>query len=106
MRRAASAWAIAAVPRFLSAVRLYHSSSIRARRYRGRNALSNTAQIEPLDDIVRLQLVDRIRRHRDLSVDDDVAAIGDTDGLVEILLSHQDGETKALLELADFRNGL
>src|SRR5689334_5653367 len=52
------------------------------------------AQIEPLDDVVALQFVDRRRRDDDFAVDDDVAAAGNPDRLVEVLFSHENGQTK------------
>src|SRR4029077_2725162 len=66
----------------------------------------DSAEIEPLDDIVRFQLVDRTGGHRDLAMDDDVAAVGDPDRLVEILFRHQPRQADALLEFADLRDGL
>src|SRR6266581_782180 len=59
------------------------------------------AEIEPLDDVVAFQFVDRCGRDDDLAMDDDVAAIGDPDRLVEVLLRHQHGEADALVQFAD-----
>ena len=41
----------------------------------------------------------------DGTVHDDVAAIGDADGLCKVLLGHQDGELVMLLELLDGVDG-
>ena len=66
----------------------------------------DTAEIEPLDDVVGFQFVDRARGDRDLAMDDDIAAVGDPDRLVEILLCHQHRQPDALLEFADLGYGL
>src|SRR4051794_22954520 len=60
----------------------------------------DAAEVEPLDDVVGLQLVDRGGRHRDFAMDDDVAAVGNSDGLVEILLRHQHRQPDPLFQLA------
>src|SRR5712671_5317703 len=64
------------------------------------------AEIEPLDDIVASQFVDRIGRDDDFTMDDDVTAIGDPDRLVEVLLRHQHRQTEMSVELADLGDGL
>ena len=64
------------------------------------------AEIEPLDDIVASQLFDRIGRNDDLAMDDDVAAGGDPDRLVEVLLRHQHREAEMPVEFADLADGL
>src|ERR1700682_3743449 len=64
------------------------------------------AEIEPLDDVVASQLVDRIRRNHDLAMDDDVTAAGDADRLIEVLLRHQHRQAETLIELADLGDSL
>src|SRR5467141_1742230 len=64
------------------------------------------AEIEPLDDVVASQFVDRTGRDDDLAMDDDVAAIGDPDRLIEVLLGHQHGQAEMPIELADLGDGL
>src|SRR4051794_25012746 len=86
-----AASSIAALSTFMG---VPHSSSYRA------------AKIQSLDDVVALQFVDRLRRHHDLAVHDDVAAAGDPYRLVEVLLGHQHGQAKVLIEFADLRDGL
>src|SRR6516165_7362153 len=58
-------------------------------------------QIEFADQLVVVELVGGAALEGDLAVDDDIAAIGDADGLVEVLLGHQHGELMAFLELLD-----
>ena len=67
---------------------------------------AGAAEIEPLDDVVAFQFVDRIGRDHDLAMDDDVAAIGDPDRLIEVLLRHQHRQAETLVELADLGDGL
>src|SRR5258705_13559286 len=64
------------------------------------------AEIEPLDDVVASQFVDRAGRDDDLAMDNDVTAIGDADRLIEVLLRHEHSETEMLIELADLGDGL
>src|SRR5437899_7141840 len=66
----------------------------------------DSAEIEPLDDVVALQFIDRGGRNDDFTVDDDVPAAGDPDRLIEVLLCHQHGQTEVPIELADLGNGL
>jgi hypothetical protein len=49
------------------------------------------AEIEPLDDVVAFQFVDRIGRDDDFTMDDDVTAIRDPDRLIEVLFCHEHG---------------
>jgi hypothetical protein len=49
------------------------------------------AEIEPFDDVVAFQFVDRIGRDNDLAMDNDVTAISDADRLIEILFCHEHG---------------
>src|ERR1043166_411160 len=64
------------------------------------------AKIQPLDDVITLQLIDGLRRHHDLAVHDDISAVRYPDRLIKILLAHQHGQAKMLVELADLRDGL
>ena len=59
-------------------------------------------QIEFADELVVVELVGGAAFEGDLAVDDDVAAVGDADGLVEVLLGHQDGQLIAVLQFLDF----
>src|SRR5207248_7720661 len=56
-------------------------------------------QIEFADELVVVELVGGAAFEGDLAVDDDVAAVGDADGLNEILLGHQHGQLIAVLQL-------
>src|ERR1700720_1706866 len=58
-------------------------------------------QIEFADELVVVELVGGAAFEGDLAVDDDVAAVGDADGLVEVLLGHQHGQLVAVLQLLD-----
>src|SRR5204863_10202369 len=58
-------------------------------------------QIEFADELVVVELVGGAAFEGDLAVDDDVAAVGDADGLVEVLLGHQHGQLIALLQFLD-----
>src|SRR5689334_19770583 len=49
--------------------------------------------------VVVVELVGRAALERDLAVHDDIAAIGDADGLREILLRHQHGQLIVILQL-------
>src|SRR6185437_4139706 len=62
-------------------------------------------QIKLLDQIVVIEFVGRAALERDLAVDDNVAAVGDADRLIKILLGHQHGQRVALLHLADGVDG-
>src|SRR5205823_14282574 len=63
-------------------------------------------EIEPLHQIVLLQLLARPTLELDAAVDDDVAAVGDADRLREVLLGHQHGEADAALQLLDLGDHL
>src|SRR6267143_5286165 len=67
---------------------------------RGRS-LSRRAKIVVLHERVLLELGDRSAFEHDLAVHDDVAAVGDADRLVEVLLRHQHREPVAFLQLPD-----
>src|SRR5438270_3033565 len=58
-------------------------------------------QIEFADELVVVELVGGAAFEGDLAVDDDIAAVGDADGLVEVLLGHQHGQLIALLQFLD-----
>src|SRR3974390_1530703 len=62
-------------------------------------------QIELTNEIVVVELVSGAAFESDLAVHDDVAAIGDADGLCKVLLGHQHGELVMLLELLDGVDG-
>src|SRR6266850_4936957 len=72
---------------------------------RGRS-LSRRAKVVVLHERVLLELGDRSAFEHDLAVHDDVAAVGDANRLVEILLGHQHREAVALLELLDLGDGM
>src|SRR6516164_646781 len=62
-------------------------------------------QIELTNEIVVVELIGGAAFESDLAVHDDVAAIGDADGLCKVLLGHQDGELVMLRELLDGVDG-
>src|SRR4051794_17506852 len=59
------------------------------------------AEVVALDQRILLELGHGAALEHDLAVDDDVAAVGDADRLVEVLLGHQHGQPVALLQLLD-----
>src|SRR5262247_2416346 len=59
------------------------------------------AEVVLLDELVLAKLVRAPALELDLAVHDDVAAIRDLRGLVEVLLRHEHGELALLLELLD-----
>src|SRR5581483_9704778 len=63
-------------------------------------------QVVALDQRVLLQLGHRPALEHDLAVDDDVAAAGDADRLVEVLLGHEHRETVLVLQLLDLGDGV
>src|SRR5579859_2073844 len=69
------------------------------------SARGSQPEIKLLDQVVVVELVGGAAFERDLAVDDDVAAVGDADRLVEILLGHQHGERVALFHFADGFDG-
>src|SRR5262245_41567779 len=69
-------------------------------------SLTGGAEIVVLHQRILLQLLHRAAVEHDLAMNHDVAAVGDADRLVEILLRHQDGQSVAALELADHVDGL
>src|SRR6266702_3849641 len=62
-------------------------------------------QIKFLDQIVVVKLVGRSPLESDLAVNNDIAAVGDPDRLVEILLGHQYGKRIALLHFGNRIDG-
>src|SRR5260370_20377531 len=58
-------------------------------------------QIEFTDELVVVELFGGAAFEGDLAVDDDIAAVGYTDRLVEVLLGHQDGQLVAVLQFLD-----
>src|ERR1043165_2468817 len=63
------------------------------------------AQIEFFDQIVVVEFFGGSAFECDLAVDNDIAAVGDADGLIEVLLGHQHRERIALLHLRDRIDG-
>src|SRR5258708_10946285 len=61
--------------------------------------------VELVDEIVVGELAARAALVFDAAVDDHVAAVGDADRLVEVLLRHEHREPAAFLELADLVDG-
>src|ERR1051326_7296856 len=59
---------------------------------RGPHVSSSHPQVVLLDELVLAQLAGTVPFELDLSVHDDVAAVGDLGRLVEVLLGHQHGE--------------
>ena len=59
------------------------------------------AQVKFADQIVVVEFGGRFPFEGNLAVYDDVAAIGDANGLREILLSHEHGKLIVVLELLD-----
>src|SRR5437660_3706626 len=59
------------------------------------------AQIKFLDQIVVVELIGRSPLKSDLAVNNDIAAVGDPDGLVKILLGHQHGKRIALFHRSE-----
>src|SRR5438874_10465055 len=86
-----------AAVRAAKAVSLAHTrpdlTAHRAVRTAAAGALRATLQpeIEFADQLVVVELVGAAALEGDLAVHDDIAAIGDADGLVEVLLGHQHG---------------
>ncbi len=66
----------------------------------------DATEIELLDDVVGVEFGHGLRRNRDLAMHDDVAAVGDADRLMEILLRHKHGEPELVLQVADGGDGL
>src|ERR1700720_932326 len=64
------------------------------------------AEVEPLDDVVASQFVDRAGCNDDLAMDNDVTAIGDADRLIEVFLGHEHAQAETLIEFADLGDGL
>src|SRR5271157_6188068 len=62
-------------------------------------------QIELLDQIVIVEFFGGLPFECDLAVDDDIATIGDPDGLIEVLLGHENCECIALFHLRDCIDG-
>src|SRR5712692_5530735 len=62
-------------------------------------------QIKFLDQIVVVELIGRSPLKSDLAVNNDIAAVGDPDRLVEILLGHQHGKRIALLHFGNRIDG-
>src|SRR4029077_5091196 len=58
-------------------------------------------EIELPDQVVVVEFISGTTLESDLAVDDDIAAIGDADGLGEILLGHQHRQLVVVLELLD-----
>src|SRR5436190_7508669 len=63
------------------------------------------SQVVAFNELVLLELAHAALEH-DLAVHDDVAAVGDADRLVEVLLGHQHGQAVALLQLLDLGDGV
>src|SRR5579885_1822121 len=63
-------------------------------------AMSET-HVEFADELVVVERVGRFASERDLAVHDDVAAVGNTDRLREVLLGHQHGELILVPQLLD-----
>src|SRR5204863_6549957 len=61
--------------------------------------LYSQSHVEFLDQLVVVQLLGGIAREHDLAVHDHVAAVGDGQRLVKVLLGHQDGELPLVLQL-------
>src|SRR5580700_7488494 len=76
---------------------------------RRRGVTASTAQrrrrsqteIELAHELVVVEFFGRAAFEGDPAVDDDVAAVGDADRLVEVLLGHQHGQAEALLQFLD-----
>src|SRR6516164_9632391 len=73
----------------------------RRRKFTASRVLVSQPQIEFPHQFVVVELLGRAALEGDLTVDDDIAAVGDADRLVEVLLGHQHGELVALLQLLD-----
>src|SRR5579859_2853999 len=69
------------------------------------SARGSQPQIKFLDQVVVVELVGGAAFEGDLAVDDDVAAVGDLDGLGEVLLGHENAQVVAVLELLDLLDG-
>src|SRR5579859_5431425 len=69
------------------------------------SARGSQPQIKFLDQVVVVELVGGAAFEGDLAVDDDVAAVGEAQRLLEILLGHQHGERVALLHFGDGLDG-
>src|SRR5882672_8075110 len=64
------------------------------------------AHVQLVDQLVVREVLARAALVLDLAVHDHVAAVGDADRLVEVLLGHEDGEPVALLQLPDLVDGV
>src|SRR5947208_3326112 len=62
-------------------------------------------QIKFFDQIVVVELIGRSALKSDLAVNNDIATVGDPDGLVKILLGHQHGKRIALLHFGNRIDG-
>src|SRR5215831_4913008 len=81
-------------------------ASLTRRHHRGPvHTLRSQPQVKLLDQIVVVELFRRAAFDGDPAVHDYVAAVGDADGLREILLRHQYGELELVLELFDRIDG-
>jgi hypothetical protein len=61
-------------------------------------------EIEFAHELVVVELFGGAALEGDLAVDDDVAAVGDADRLVEVLFGHQHGQLVAVLQLLILSN--
>src|SRR5262249_26363194 len=66
---------------------------------------ASKAEVEFADELVVVELLGVAALECDLAVHDHIAAIGDADGLVEILLGHQHGQREAFFQLLDLVYG-
>src|SRR5207237_4232316 len=58
-------------------------------------------EIKFADELVVVELVGVAALESDLAVHDDIAPVGDADGLIEVLLGHQYGQLEPLLQFLD-----
>src|SRR5215471_1702038 len=66
-----------------------------------RSGMRSQPHVQLVDQLVVREVVARSALVLDPPVDDHVAAVGDADRLVEVLLGHEDGQAVALLQLPD-----
>src|SRR5262245_29983982 len=66
-----------------------------------RRGIASGPEVEALHQLVVAKRVGVLALEHDLAVHDDVAAVGDTDRLLEVLLRHQHGEVEFVFQLLD-----
>src|SRR5260370_37927776 len=76
-------------------------AAVAARRRRDDVKTPSQTQIEFANELVVVELFGGAAFEGDLAVDDDITAVGDADGLVEVLLGHQHRQLVEVLQFLD-----